>query len=424
MKIGIIGAGFGGLAAGYYLAKNGHQVTIFESDSKPGGLAVGYQEKKWDWTLEAHYHHWFTNDYAVLKLAKEIGHKVKTVRPKTSTYYNGSIAQLDSPVSLLRYEPLPFFQRIRTGMILAYLKFTPFWKPLEKVTAKKFLKSTMGTKSWEVLWEPLFIKKFGIHTDKISAAWFWARIKKRTPALSYPERGFLSFAKHLDNEIRKKGGVIYYNTPVSKLKNVNKKVVIQTVKGKFEFDKVIVTLPGSLFTKITPDLPKEYVQKLTSLQGLGAVNLVLSLKKPFFKDGTYWLNINDKKFPFLALVEHTNFMDRKNYNNEHLLYVGNYLEHTHPYFSNSSAELIKEFLPYLRRINPNLKKASIKKATVFKAPFAQPIIPLNYSKLIPDFKTPLPNVYLSNIQQVYPWDRGTNYAVELGFKVAQLVDGE
>ena len=33
----------------------------------------------------------------------------------------------------------------------------------------------------------------------------------------------------------------------------------------------------------------------------------------------------------------------------------------------------------------------------------------------------MPNVFLANIQQVYPWDRGTNYAVELGQKAAKLI---
>jgi len=72
MKIGIIGAGFTGLTAGLRLSQAGHEVIIFERDDKPGGLAVGYKEKEWDWTLEKHYHHWFTNDKSVLNLAKEL----------------------------------------------------------------------------------------------------------------------------------------------------------------------------------------------------------------------------------------------------------------------------------------------------------------------------------------------------------------
>ena len=180
-----------------------------------------------------------------------------------------------------------------------------------------------------------------------------------------------------------------------------------------KFDKVICTLPTPLFSKISGlDYPK--------LQGIGAVNLVLSLKKPFLIDGTYWLNINDSGYPFLAVVEHTNFQDKSNYNNSHLLYVGNYLPASHSYFNFTDKQLLKIFLPYLQKINPKFKLDWVNMSWVWRAPFAQPIISKHYSKLIPPLVTPIPNVYLANIQQVYPWDRGTNYAVELGIKVANL----
>ena len=95
MKIGIIGAGFCGLAAAYYLQKKGHTVTIFERDESPGGLAIGYKEDKWKWTLEQHYHHWFTNDKDILDLAKEINYKVIIKRPITSSYVENKIYQFD-----------------------------------------------------------------------------------------------------------------------------------------------------------------------------------------------------------------------------------------------------------------------------------------------------------------------------------------
>ena len=123
----------------------------------------------------------------------------------------------------------------------------------------------------------------------------------------------------------------------------------------------------------------------------------------------------------MAVVEHTNFMDKKYYNNEHLVYIGNYVSQDHPYMKMDTNELLKIYSSYLRKINPNFQ-SSIINTQVFKAPFAQPIITTNYSKIIPPFETPLKNVFLANIQQVYPWDRGTNYAVQLGEKVAKLID--
>jgi len=422
MKVGIIGAGFGGLAAGYWLARNKADVTIFESDDKPGGLAVGFQAPKWRWSMEWHYHHWFTNDHAILNLAKEIGYPVVTVHPKTSTYYNGRIYQLDSPISLLKFSELSFFDRIRTGMVIAYLKLNPNWKMLEGITAKDFLIKYMGQKSWDVLWYPLFIKKFDKYYDKIAASWFWTRINKRTPSLVYPEGGFIKFALALDRAVREHNGTILYKTPVLKVEKKGNKFMVKTNRSTMQFDKVMVTLPTPIFTKIVDKLPLGYKKELQALQGIGAVNLVLSLKHKFLEDGTYWLNINDTIFPFLALVEHTNFMDKKRYNNEHLLYIGNYLPQDHKYFVSRGEDLFSEFLPYLKTINPSFNKSWVNKIDIFKAPFAQPIIPLNYSKNIPKFETPIKGLYLCNIQQVYPWDRGTNYAVELGQKVAKIIN--
>ncbi len=417
MKIGIIGAGFTGLSAGYELLKKGHEVSIFERDSHPGGLAIGYKENGWDWTLESFYHHWFTNDYAILNLAKELNYNVITTRPKTSSLIKNKIYQLDSPITLLKFSKLSLAERIRMGSVLAFLRYNPFWKPLESRTTMQFLSHTIGKRAYKILWEPLLKGKFGNYADEISLAWFWARIRKRTTQLSYPEGGFLKFAETLTNKIKTMKGKVFFNVSIERVMEENNKVNL----GKFGlFDKVIVTLPGFIFSKIAPQLPENYKVKLTNLKGLGACVLILRLKKQFFSDNTYWLNICNSNSPLLAIVEHTNMISSKYYNNEHIVYLGNYLPPTHPYFYMPEKELLKTFDPLLIELNSNYKN-NIIGMRKFTTPFAQPIIPVNYSKMIPPFETPLKNVYLANMQQVYPWDRGTNYAVELGEKVAKLI---
>lgn len=424
MRIGIIGAGFTGLAAAYYLTKNGHSVEIFERDSKPGGLAIGEREPGWNWTLEQHYHHWFTNDKSVLGLAKEINHKVEIVRPKTSSFVDNEIYQLDSPASLLKFPKLNIVDRIRMGASLAFLRYNPIWKPLEKFRAEPYLKSAMGVKGYKKIWEPLMVNKLGAFSKDVSLAWFWARVYKRTPSLAYPAGGFLDFAEHLEKIIKEQGGKFHYETEVRELSSKDKpELKIVNHKSSIinhKFEKVIVTLPSVLFAKIAPQLPDSYAAKLKKTIGIGAINLVLRLKKQFMKDGSYWLNMCDINSPILAVVEHTNFMNKKNYNNEHLLYIGNYMPTSDPRFTMTSDQLLKLYDPWLRKINPDYRKTIIT-YKLFKAPFAQPIVTPNYSKNIPVFKTPLKKVFLANINQVYPWDRGTNYAVELGKKVSELI---
>lgn len=424
MKIAIIGAGFTGLSAAYQLVKQGHIVTVFEKDPQPGGLAIGYQEKEWEWSLEKHYHHWFTNDKFILGLANEIRHPVLIKRPKTTVYMEGEIFPFDSPKDILSFPKLPFVDKLRMGVVGGLLRYNPFWKPLERFNATTFLPAIMGKKSYKMIWEPLFHNKFGPFSNDISLAWFWARLTKRTFSLAYPEGGFLQFAQHLVKIIEEKGGEVIFNAElleVQEEKTVTVKYKNTQMKTKTEtFEKVIFTLPSVMFLKTAPQLPEAYRKQFVKRIGLGATNLVLRLKKPFFKDKTYWVSVCDPTSPVMAVVEHTNFMDKTHYNNESLLYLGNYMPVDSDKFRMEKDAVIKLYDPFLRKLNPDYKNLLIS-YELFKAPFAQPIIPANYSKMIPPMTTPLPNVYLANMEQVYPWDRGTNYAVELGEKVAKLI---
>lgn len=403
MKVAIIGAGFAGLAAAYYLAKAGQKVTVLEKLSEPGGLATGFKESDWNWPLEQHYHHFFQSDLAIQELAGEIGHPITFYSPVTSTFYKSHIYRLDSPLTVLKFSPLPMLDRIRMGGALAFLKINPWWQPLEYITAKNFILTTMGEKAWRVVWEPLFIGKFGAeHTPTISASWFWARINPRSPKLGYPEGGFLGLARAIQKAAEKLGAKFDYNTSVDSVQSLLKK-----------YDKVICTLPTGQLEKISG---LTYQRNF----GLGAVNVVLALKQSFLPNNIYWLNVNDRKFPFLAVVEHTNLLNKKHYNNDHLVYVGNYLPSSHKFFSLSEKQLIKLFSPYLKKLNPKFNKNWIRAAWVFKAPYAQPVVTTRYSKHIPPMVTPIPNLYLANIQQVYPYDRGTNFAVILGRRASDL----
>lgn len=420
MKIAIIGAGYTGLSAALALAKTGHSVQVYENDPVAGGLAGGFKLPEWDWPLEKHYHHLFVSDRSIRDLGHQIKAQISFYHPRTSTYYQDHSYHLDSPLSLMQFPKLSLSERIRTGIGLGLLKATAVWQPLEKITAKNFITKVMGINSWNVIWEPLFRGKFGKDADKIAASWFWARIYKRSSDLGYPDGGFTSFTEKIAAQCQKLGVKFCYSTRINKITSTpnGPQISLTGDKQNLVFDAVICTLSSRQFTKITPQLPPDYVSLLNSSKGIGAINLVLSLSQSFLKDGTYWLNMNDRKFPFLAIVEHTNMIDKVHYAGNHLIYIGNYLPSEHEYFSFSSEKLFNIFLPYLRKINPSFDKSQVNHTWIWKSAFAQPLVTLNYSRQIPPLTTPLPGVYLANIQQVYPWDRGTNYAVELGERIA------
>lgn len=425
MKIGIIGAGLTGLTAAYELSKKGHDVFVFEKGNAPGGLASGFKDDKWEWQLEKYYHHCFTNDNSILDLAKKIKFNFLKIRPKTATFINGKIYQLDSPITLLKFPLLNPIQRLRMGVSLALLRYNPFWRLTESKKASEVLPKLMGKRGYKLIWEPLFKNKFSNFKNQISLAWFWARIKKRTTELTYPEGGFQEFINQLSQEIHNKNGQILLENEVVEIKK-NEKIVV-TTKNKmaklnnYQFDKIIFTLQSNYFAKIFPSLPKDYKAKLLKFKSLCVHNLILRLKSSFLDDGTYWLNICDSKSPITGIIEHTNFINKKCYKNEHIVYLLNYLEKTDKRYNMNADELICFYDSFLKKIKKDYKK-NIIGLRLFKNEFAQTIISTNYSKNILPFTTPFKNVYLANVNQVYPWDRGTNYAVELGKKVAKFVN--
>ena len=128
-----------------------------------------------------------------------------------------------------------------------------------------------------------------------------------------------------------------------------------------------------------------------------------------------------RDMPFTGVIEHTNFMPSADYDGKHYVYLSKYMEPDHPYFSMPEEELIKTYLPYLKRINPDFDESWITKWWVFRERAAQPIVTLNYREKLPDHRTPLKNLYLANTSQIYPEDRGTNYSVRLGNQIAELV---
>lgn len=387
VKVAIIGAGFTGLSAGYFLTQKGIGVTIFEKEGFPGGLAASYSAKNWKWPVERHYHHLFTSDYEIKKLGKELGVKINYRRVKTSNLTDKGFFPLDSPLGLLRYPKLNYLDKLRTGFTILILKLLPLQKSLEKITAQTFILRCMGKKSWQFIWQPLFEGKFGPDANKIPAIWFWARIKKRSSCLGYPEGGFANLIAKMIEAIKKRGGQFYFNQKIASYK---------------KFDRVISTIPTG------------------QIKSLGVISLILRLKKSFLPDKIYWLNINLNNFSFLSVVEHTNLISSQNYNGEHLIYAGKYLPKNHPDFFLTKENLLKKFDKDLAKICPDYKDAMID-FEVFRSSYAQPIIPLNYSAIIPPIKTKIPGLYQASMEQVYPWDRGTNYAVALGKKVAEEI---
>jgi protoporphyrinogen oxidase len=425
MKIALIGAGYGGMAAAYDLKKAGHEVTIFESADYVGGLASGFKEPHWEWSVEKFYHHWFQSDSEMLGLIRELGleDKVRFPRPLTVMMYKNKWYPFDSIINALRFPGLGFgLNKIRFGFVGLFLRLTNNWRALEKVTADEWMMKYAGKQVYEQMWKPLLIGKFGPYYKDVNMAWMWARIKARTTRLGTFEGGFQKFADLFAEKLRAMGVEIRLKAKIKSIKQDQASASL-TVDGE-SFDKVLVTSSPNLMAKLCPDLPENYLKGLLGLKSMGAVVMTLGLKQPLSKEGYYWFNVpKDEGYPFLALVEHTNFVPKENFGGDHIVYAGDYLELGHEYFTMSDDELLDRFVPAFQKFNPDFKRDWVKKVWVSKTNYAQPVPLVNHSKNIPEIQTPIKGLYFASMSQVYPWDRGTNFAVEIGRKAARLMLG-
>lgn len=418
----IVGGGFTGLAAGYELSKAGIPVIIIESENTIGGLAAAFEvggEK-----LDRFYHHWFTNDLDALNLIQELNlsDRVEINPTNTGMYYANNFFKLSTPLDVLRFKPLNIIDRIRLGLLAIKARKVKNWHNLEHLSSEEWLKNLGGTNVYKVIWEPLLRGKFGPFADQISAVWFWNKLKLRGSSrgkngeerLVYLKGGFITLANEMANYIQSHDGKIILNSPVSTITPQSNGIWAVTTRTEtYKTNNVLVTTALPLYGEMIKNWAESsYLSKINRIKYLGNVCLVLELNHSLSK--TYWLNVNDPDFPFVGVIEHTNFESPKSYNGKHIVYLSKYLTDNHEMYKMSADELLEFSMPHLQKMFPKLQRNWITAHYLWKSRWSQPVVEKNYSSLIPSKFGPKKGLYLASMAQIYPEDRGTNYAIREG----------
>lgn len=419
MEYAVLGGGALGLGAAYRLTQAGHQVIVFEQEATAGGLAAGFRVGE-TW-LEKFYHHLFRTDTTVIKLIQELGlgDRLEWSHPRTVFLLGGGFYQFDSPLTLLGFKPLRFSERLRVGAVGALLKATGS-DLYEGRTAGPWLRRWMGRRPYDLLFRPLFVCKFGSLADQIALPWFWARFHDRTTQLGYVRGGFQLLYEALAERIQQAGNKVLLGVRVEGVEQqTDGRWQVRTTQGVWECARVISTLPPRLTCRLVSGLPDDYKARYDWGQAYGAQCMILSLDRQL--TDSYWVNPVDPGYPFTSLVEHTNYRSPGEYGGRHLVYLGNYRAMDDPIFRMSKEELLNEFLPHLKRMNPAFDQSWLQESWLFQAPFAQPIVTTEYRQHIPPLRTPLAGLWVANMFQVYPHDRGQNYSFDLVERLLQEI---
>lgn len=434
MRVGIIGGGVAGLAAAYDLTREGHYAEVFEVAPFLGGQASTFPVGGGQ--LERGYHHLFVSDRAITELIHELGlgHKLAWLESKVGLYYRGRVWNFATPMDLLRFTPLSLWQRLRVGWWTLRLQRIADYDRFEDVTARDWLSRNMGAKAYEVLFEPLLRGKFGDYYDQVSMTWLWGKVRLRVASrgkalqkerLGYPMGSFGEVIDVLAERIRRQGGDTHISARVNRVLVDGERAAgleVQTgdaAPESREYDAVIATTPSYVFTRLVPPMPEDYQRMLTGVSYLSAVMLVLELDRPL--TAKYWLNIADQEMPFVAIIEHTNMIDKSLYGGSHIVYISNYPDRDSELYRMEPEALLELFVPHLRKLNPDFDLSWVRAYHHHRVDGAQPIISRNYSRRIPPHRTPVRGLYLANTTQIFPEDRGTNYSIRMGRQVARMV---
>jgi protoporphyrinogen oxidase len=432
-RILIVGGGFTGLTAAYRLAgRAGLEVVVVESAAEFGGLAAGFPIL--GTMLEKAYHYLFTTDSEIIALVRELGLEDRLFWADTTIgiRLGGVIHPFTTPLDMLRFAPCSFLNRVRFGLVGLYLKHMKNWRALSRQTAHDWMRRACGEQVMRTIWTPLLKGKFHRYWDRVSMAWLWARIHTRANSrpssgreqLGYFKGGFAEVTGKLEAELARQGVRLMAGTRVDRLEFDGAKRALLANGESIPFDLCLFTGPSSALAGLLPEKPElaDYKKQLRSIEYLGAVCLVFVSDQ---KVGDhYWLNIHEDGAPFLLFINHSLLVGTDLYQGKHVYYIGCYHPPDSPIFSRDEASLSAEWFEYLHRIYPEFVPGRVSEKRFFKLAGAQHVVDTDYEDKIPEYRTPVEGLFLANYSQIFPEDRGSNFAVREGNRIAEILLAE
>ena len=440
--VAIVGAGVTGLVAARELARRGRRVAVLEKWPDVGGQASAFDLGNGTY-LERYYHHLFESDQDIISLHEELlPGALEWRRSSVGIYAGGRIWPFVGPLDLLRYGPLPLRDRVRLGLATLRLMSRSDWERMDEIPALDWLRRTCGDRAVAAVWRPLLLGKFGPDAGAVPLAWLWSKLTARRrlrgrgaaeERLGYPRDSFRPVCVRLREEIETRTGEVLLDRAVLSVEPHDGLFRLRAAApgayrarpdawrpdGTEFLARTVLLTTATHTSRSLVSWPESYRRRLDDWRYRTAVVLLLELRRPL--STTYWLNIAEPEIPFLGLIEHTNFLPAERYPARYA-YVSNYVEADDPLVGLSTEELLSRFLPALARIAPGLGEGDVQRRWSFREDAAQPIPRVGGRARLLPYDTPVPGVFLANTTQIYPEDRGTNYSVRLGRRVADHIE--
>lgn len=429
--MGIIGAGIGGMAAAWELARRGVAVDIHEREAMPGGLAGCFSVG--GTTLEKFYHHLYNLDVDLIQLIHDVGLGSNLIFKKTNTgaFYVNRIYRLSTPLDLIRYKPLPFTERIRMGLLVVKARKVKDWHDLDRMSAREWIIRNSSRRVFDIMWSPLFRSKFGRYADEVSAAWLWSKLVQRggsrskggAEQLGYLSGGYGLLFERMEKILTEKGVRLFKKSRVEAIVSESGAVSGLRIAGEtIPYSTVIACVQLPDFLNVLNERQTEYSRNLETIGFLGNATLVMRLNRRL--SDTYWVNITDPQCPFVGVIEQTNLLDETHYDGNHLAYISRYMDIEDALYGMDQKSLFAVYLPWLKKVFPEFSEQWIEELMLWKEPHSQAVVSTGYGNRIPDVRTPIKGLFLSTMAQIFPEDRQMSNGVKFAKKAVAMALGE
>jgi protoporphyrinogen oxidase len=428
-RVVVAGAGVTGLAAAVRLGEQGHHVTVVDPAPAPGGLAGGFTVG--GGSVERYYHHIFRSDAVTQRWITDLGLGQRLeFRPASMGFYaGGSLHPFGTPSKLLRFPLLSMGDRIRLGLRMRKLASDPQPDAYERFTAVEWLGARASSAEMRVFWMPLLRAKFGRDTDQVSMAWLWARFRARVGGsplrgerLGYLRGGFQQLGDSLAERARQLGAEVRLRSRISGIRTTAGQITsVEVEDGRVDADALVWTPALNVIASLVPELDPAVAGACSRIVYHSAVVLVVELERSVLP--CYWVTIGDPTLPFTVAVEHTRLIPCSDYGGRTVVYLGRYMPWDDPIATGSDESVEAAFLEAAAVAFDSAFRRPLR-ASLFRAPGAQPILPPGWSAARPPLRSGVGGLVLANMAQIYPWDRGVNHSLELGERAAAAVTEE
>jgi len=426
--VGILGGGITGLTTAFYLLRAGCKVTILEARPQLGGLATYFNFGPFYW--DKFYHCILTSDLPLLQLIEDLGlsEELRWTETKVGFFTDGHLHSMTTSMDFLRFPAISLWEKFRLGLGILHVSRIKDGLKLEQQPIGSWLTRIFGKGNYQKLWEPLLKCKLGSARDQASASFIWATIRRlystreknasKKERLGYVRGGYHTVFARLIKEIEDIGGIIVTGAPVEQIFKSEEKLTVTACNRIWNFDYVVATTPNSVFAQMAPELDGSYRARLEKMRYMGMVCAVLLLKRrvtPY-----YCTNITED-LPFTGIIEMTNLISLEETGERHLAYLPKYTSPGDPLFSASDDQIWDLFYSSLKRVVPDLKDDEVEKHFIFRERLVQPIPVLNYSELVPEMETNVPNLLLANTTQIVNSTLNNNEMVKIAGKAVEMV---